>query len=121
MASDITYIRTHEGVLDLAVVIDLFSRRVIGWSMQGRTYTDLPLQALIPLVDCNAINCRATDGRLAAQTRQERKAVADHLRTAAEAARRLGNKALFKAKPLNYDKPQRFLRCLKQGDVAIAQ
>jgi putative transposase len=29
------------------VVIDLFSRRAIGWSMQGRTYTDLPLQALL--------------------------------------------------------------------------
>ena len=33
----ITYIRTHEGFLYLVVVIDLFSRRVIGWSMQGRT------------------------------------------------------------------------------------
>lgn len=44
--TDITYIRTHEGFLYLAVVIDLFSRRVIGWSMQGRTYADLPLQAL---------------------------------------------------------------------------
>jgi putative transposase len=46
MASDITYIRTYEGFLYHAVVIDLFSRRVIGWSMQGRAYTDLPLQAL---------------------------------------------------------------------------
>ena len=44
--TDITCIRTHEGFLYLAVVIDLFSRRVVGWSMQGRTYTDLPLQAL---------------------------------------------------------------------------
>ena len=34
----------------LAVVIDLFSRRVIGWSMQGRTCTDLPLQALLMAV-----------------------------------------------------------------------
>jgi putative transposase len=48
--TDITYIRTHEGFLYLAVVIDLFSRRVIGWSMQGRTYTDLPLQALLMAV-----------------------------------------------------------------------
>lgn len=31
--SDITYIRTSEGWLYLAVVIDLFSRKVIGWSM----------------------------------------------------------------------------------------
>lgn len=48
--TDITCIRTHEGVLYLAVVIDLFSRRVIGWSMQGRTYADLPLQALLMAV-----------------------------------------------------------------------
>jgi putative transposase len=48
--TDITYIRTHEGFLYLAVVIDLFSRRVIGWLMQGRTYTDLPLQALLMAV-----------------------------------------------------------------------
>ena len=31
-------------------MIDLFSRRVIGWSMQGRTYADLPLQALLMAV-----------------------------------------------------------------------
>ena len=50
MASNITYIRTHEGFLYLAVVIDLFSRRVIGWSMQRRIYTDPPLQALLMAV-----------------------------------------------------------------------
>ena len=33
--TDITYIRTHEGWLYLAVVLDLFSRQVIGWSMQS--------------------------------------------------------------------------------------
>ena len=30
--TDITYIRTHEGWLYLAVVVDLFSRKIIGWS-----------------------------------------------------------------------------------------
>jgi putative transposase len=50
--TDITYIRTHEGFLYLAVVIDLFSRRLIGWSMQGGTYTELPLQALLMAVWC---------------------------------------------------------------------
>ncbi|MGQ7189086.1 DDE-type integrase/transposase/recombinase, partial [Escherichia sp. HC-CC] len=34
--TDITYIRTHEGWLYLAVVVDLFSRKIIGWSMQSR-------------------------------------------------------------------------------------
>lgn len=45
-ASDITYVRTWEGWLYLAVVIDLFSRRVVGWSMQGHMRTDLVLDAL---------------------------------------------------------------------------
>lgn len=45
--TDITYIRTHEGWLYLAVVIDLFSRLVIGWSMKSRITTDLALDALL--------------------------------------------------------------------------
>ena len=45
--TDITYIRTHEGWAYLAVVIDLFSRRIIGWSLQARMTTDLALQALL--------------------------------------------------------------------------
>ncbi len=31
--SDITYVQTYEGYLYVAIVIDLFSRRVVGWSM----------------------------------------------------------------------------------------
>lgn len=48
--TDITYIRTHEGWLYLAVVLDLFSRQIIGWSMQSRMETDLPLNALLMAV-----------------------------------------------------------------------
>ena len=48
--TDITYIRTHEGWSYLSVVIDLFSRRVVGWSMQSRMTTDLALQALLSAV-----------------------------------------------------------------------
>jgi putative transposase len=48
--TDITYIKTHEGWLYLSVVIDLFSRRVIGWSAQSRMTTDLALQALFAAV-----------------------------------------------------------------------
>lgn len=44
--TDITYLRTHEGWLYLAVVIDLFSRQVVGWAMHGHMATDLVLQAL---------------------------------------------------------------------------
>lgn len=48
--TDITYIKTHEGWLYLAVVIDLFSRRVVGWSAQPRMTTDLAVQALLAAV-----------------------------------------------------------------------
>jgi len=44
--TDITYIRTYEGWLFLAVVIDLFSRQVIGWSMSKWINADLVLDAL---------------------------------------------------------------------------
>lgn len=44
--TDITYIRTLEGFAYLAVVIDLYSRRVAGRSMQRRQTTDLVRQAL---------------------------------------------------------------------------
>jgi transposase InsO family protein len=45
-ATDITYIRTDEGWLYLATVIDLYSRRIIGWSMGTRLVTKLIIDAL---------------------------------------------------------------------------
>ena len=48
--TDITYIKTNEGFAYLAVVIDLYSRRVVGWSMQSRQTTDVVLQALLMAV-----------------------------------------------------------------------
>jgi transposase InsO family protein len=56
---DITYIRTLEGWLYLAVLIDLFSRRVVGWSMADHMRTELPLDALKM-----ALGNRDTDGPL---------------------------------------------------------
>jgi putative transposase len=43
-------IKTNEGFAYLAVVIDLYSRRVVGWSMQSRQTTDVVLQALLMAV-----------------------------------------------------------------------
>ncbi|PZR77271.1 MAG: IS3 family transposase, partial [Chthoniobacterales bacterium] len=45
-ASDITYIETREGWLYLAVILDLRSRRVIGWSMSASLAEKLVLDAL---------------------------------------------------------------------------
>ena len=44
--TDITYIRTEQGWLYLAVVLDLFSRRIVGWSMDARMTEALTHKAL---------------------------------------------------------------------------
>jgi putative transposase len=44
--ADITYIPTWSGFLFLAVVLDVFSRRVVGWAMAGHLRTELVLDAL---------------------------------------------------------------------------
>ncbi len=44
--SDFTYIETGEGWLYLAVVLDLFSRKVIGWAMRPTMDTPLVADAL---------------------------------------------------------------------------
>ncbi len=45
-AGDITYIWTKEGWLYLAVLIDLYSRRVVGWAISKHITRDLPLRAI---------------------------------------------------------------------------
>jgi putative transposase len=44
--TDITYIRAYEGWLYLGVVLDAFSRQIVGWSMQRRITTALVMDAL---------------------------------------------------------------------------
>ena len=48
--TDITYIRTWQGWLYLAVVLDLYSRKVIGWSMKPTLAKDIVLDALLMAV-----------------------------------------------------------------------
>ena len=44
--SDITYVWTHAGWLYLATVLDLFSRRIVGWAMGERITSELVIRAL---------------------------------------------------------------------------
>lgn len=44
--ADITYIPTGSGFLYLAIVLDVFSRRIVGWAMETHLRTELVLQAL---------------------------------------------------------------------------
>lgn len=52
-AGDITYLKTAEGWMYLAIVMDLFSRRIVGWHIDKRMTTDLISQAMI-----NAVSLR---------------------------------------------------------------
>jgi putative transposase len=45
-AADITYIHTDEGFVHLAGVVDLFSRKIVGWSMKDTLHSDLCVEAL---------------------------------------------------------------------------
>jgi transposase InsO family protein len=54
--ADITYIETDQGWLYLATVMDLYSRRIVGWAMQDHLRTELPLTAL-----CMAISAQRPD------------------------------------------------------------
>jgi hypothetical protein len=51
---DITYIATEEGSLFLAVVIDLFSRKVVGWSMRPDTRLE---RDVVDMTSCGVL-CR---------------------------------------------------------------
>src|SRR5439155_21691636 len=44
--SDITYIPTSEGWLYLAVILDLFTRKVVGWAMRDHMRAELTIAAL---------------------------------------------------------------------------
>jgi putative transposase len=44
--ADITYVPTKEGWLYLAVVLDLFTRKIVGWAMRGHMRAELIIAAL---------------------------------------------------------------------------
>ncbi|MCW2951001.1 MAG: Integrase catalytic region [Conexibacter sp.] len=44
--ADFTYLRCHEGLVFFAFVIDVYSRKVVGWQFAGHMRTDLVLDAL---------------------------------------------------------------------------
>ena len=44
--ADLTYVRTWEGWVYVAFVLDAFSRMIVGWQLAGHLRTDLPLDAL---------------------------------------------------------------------------
>ncbi len=55
-AGDITYLRTGEGWMYLAIVMDLYSRRIVGWSIDKRMTTNLVKSALVKAVNLRQPN-----------------------------------------------------------------
>jgi len=49
--ADITYVPTRKGFLYLAVVLDVFSRKIVGWAMHDTLHTEVVLAALQMAVD----------------------------------------------------------------------
>jgi hypothetical protein len=43
---DITYLRTRQGWLYIALLVDLYSHKIVGWAVSNSMRTDLPLSAL---------------------------------------------------------------------------
>ncbi len=75
--TDITYIRTWQGWLYLAVVMDLYARRIVGWSMKPTIAKEVVLDALLMAVwrrrpkaevlvhsDSKTVRCRMFPGEL---------------------------------------------------------
>ena len=46
-AGDVTYLKTGEGWMYLAIVMDLYSRRIVGWHIDKRMTTDLVSKAMM--------------------------------------------------------------------------
>ena len=78
--ADMTYIATSEGWLYLAVVLDLFSRKVVGWAMSETMPQDLTLAALRMAI----INRRPEPGLLHHSDRGSQYAAHDYRRLLAE-------------------------------------
>jgi putative transposase len=54
-AGDITYLKTAEGWMYLAIVMDLYSRRIVGWHIDKRMTQDLVSKALIKAINLRQI------------------------------------------------------------------
>jgi transposase InsO family protein len=63
-AADFTYVWTGKGWLFVAVVLDLYSRRVVGWSMQTTMTAQLVMDALLMASFAVAGLVKRCDGKL---------------------------------------------------------
>jgi transposase InsO family protein len=73
-ASDVTYIRTRSGWLYLAAVMDLYSRRIVGWSMAAA----MPAQLVCDALQMAIVSRQPSPGMLVHSDRGSQYASAEH-------------------------------------------
>lgn len=82
--ADITYVPTWAGFLYLAIVLDAFSRRIVGWAMGTNLKAQLVLDAMNMAIHCPAGHCAALSRKGPAQAvgcdPSQRPGLAIHLR-----------------------------------------
>jgi transposase InsO family protein len=112
--ADITYIQLPRGFAYLAVLLDAYSRRVIGWSLDSHMMTELPLKALQMALDTRSVEA----GLIHHSDRGKQYAAAAYVSL-------LGKHQIrgSMSRPGNpYDNPQaeRFMRTLKYDEVYLS-
>jgi putative transposase len=114
-AGDITYIHTSEGWLYLAIVMDLYSRKIIGWSLKDHIRTSLVTEALELAVN----NIRPIPGAIHHSDRGSQYASATYL----ESLERHKLTPSFSDKGVCYDNAavESFFRSLKSELVYLTQ
>ena len=113
--ADITYVRLGRADVFLAVVLDAFSRKVVGWNLGSRLTTDLPLTALTKAIDSR----RPGPGLIHHSDRGVQYASAAYVDTLLQ-----HGMILSMSRPGNpYDnaKCERFMRTLKQEEIYCSE
>jgi putative transposase len=110
--ADITYIRLAEAFAYLAVVIDAFSRRIIGWALEAHLEASLALAALDMAL---AARRPAPDSLIHHSDRGVQYACADY--TAKLAAHRIQPSMSRVGNPYDNAKSESFMKTLKQEEV----
>jgi putative transposase len=109
--ADITYVRLGEEYIYLAVVLDAYSRRVIGWALDRHLHASLALKALSMAIDSRTI----TPGLIHHSDRGVQYACYDYVQQLADNAitpsmSRIGN-------PYDNAKAESFMKTLKQEEA----
>lgn len=113
--ADITYIRLPRAFVYLAVVLDAFSRRVIGWAIQRHLTTELTLKALQQTLATRSV----TPGLIHHSDRGVQYAAADYVSLLVKHQIRISMSR--PGNPYDNAKAERFMRTLKYEEVHLTE